>query len=131
MIVKWIEAMKNGNVLSDFGKRIKALRKQKRWSQKELAQKIGVQFQQLNKYEGGLHAPPIDKLLLLADALGTTIDFLLSGNQSEIAPLQNRRLLERLQAMEKFENEDQEMLIRLIDAMIVKNRAQGLLSLPQ
>ncbi|MBV1879079.1 MAG: helix-turn-helix domain-containing protein [Pseudomonadales bacterium] len=37
--------------------RLKELRKQKRWSQKEMAAKVEIRFQQLNKYESGLNLP--------------------------------------------------------------------------
>ncbi len=130
-MIELVGLMKDNETLKAFGNRIRQLRKNKRWAQKELAAKIGVRFPQLNKYECGLHAPPFDKLVQMAEALTTTVDYLLTGHQSETAPLQNRRLVERLQALERFENDDQEMVIKLIDAMIVKNRVQGLLTLPQ
>jgi len=127
MSSNWIDMMKNENVLQGLGKRLKELRKQKRWAQKELAQKVGIHFQLLNKYEGGLHAPPLDKLILMADSLTTTVDFLLTGEESEEQPLYNHRLLERFRALERFESDDQEAVIKLIDAMIVKNRVEGAL----
>ena len=130
-MIELVGLMKDNETLKAFGNRIRQLRKNKRWAQKELAAKIWVRFPQLNKYECGLHAPPFDKLVQMAEALTTTVDYLLTGHQSETAPLQNRRLVERLQALERFENDDQEMVIKLIDAMIVKNRVQGLLTLPQ
>ncbi|ACL03526.1 hypothetical protein Dalk_1829 [Desulfatibacillum aliphaticivorans] len=37
------------------------------------------------------------------------------------------RLLERFKALEAFEAEDQEAVIKLIDAMIVKNQVQGVI----
>jgi hypothetical protein len=36
-----------------------------------------------------------------------------------------KRLLERFRALEDFEAEDQEAVIKLIDAMIVKNEVEG------
>lgn len=78
-----------------------------------------------------MHAPPLDKLVLMADCLSTTVDFLLTGEESEEQLLYNHRLLERFRALEKFESDDQEAVIKLIDAMIVKNRVEGLLVLPQ
>ncbi len=109
----------------NFGIRIKGLRKNKKWTQKELANKIDVRFPQLNKYECGLHTPPMDKLVKLSEVFDTTIDFLLTGNRTEERPLHNLRLLERLQELEEFASEDQEIVIKLIDAMIVKNKVEG------
>ena len=42
-----------------FGVRLKKLCKQKCWSQKELATKVDIRFQQLNKYESGLNPSPV------------------------------------------------------------------------
>lgn len=67
-----------------------------------------MRFQQLNKYESGLNIPPAEMLVKLADALGTSVDYLLTGNPMEDTPLSNDRLFQRFQAVESFEQEDQE-----------------------
>ena len=121
-------AMRNEDFRKAFGARLKALRKQKRWSQKELAAKVAIRFQQLNKYESGLNLPPAEMLIKLADALGTTVDYLLTGNPVEEMPLGNARLFRRFQAVEGFDPEDQEAVIKLIDAMIAKHKMQTTLT---
>lgn len=115
-------------VLSSFGARLKELRKEKGWTQKELAAKVGIRFSQLNKYEGGLHAPPLDKLLELAETLDTGVDYLLTGDRSGDTQLRDTRLLERFRAIEDFPPEDRETVVKLIDAMIIKRRVEGALS---
>jgi len=105
-----------------IGARIKSLRKQKGWIQKELAHKLRVTLTHLNKYESGRHLPPVDKLVLIADLLDVTVDFLLTGESGEKHDIHNRRLLERLEAMQDFDKEDQDTIIRIIDAMILKSR---------
>lgn len=121
-------AMQNEEFRKAIGSRVKQLRKQKRWSQKELAAKLEVRFQQLNKYESGLNIPPAEMLVKLADALGTSVDYLLTGNPMEDTPLANTRLFQRFQAVESFEQEDQEAVIKLIDAMIAKHRMSAALA---
>ena len=113
------------DIRKDFGLRIKALRKQKKWTQKELATKIDVRSPQLNKYECGLHAPPIEKLVTMAEIFDTTVDYLLTGDRADEKPLHNLRLLERFKAMEDFAAEDREAVLTLIDALIVKARVEG------
>jgi len=66
------------DIRKNFVVRLKELRKQQKWTQKELATKIDSQFSQLNKYECGLIIPPADKLILMAKFLDTTVDYLLS-----------------------------------------------------
>jgi len=111
-----------------FGSRLKGLRKQKNWSQKELAALVDVRFQQLNKYESGLNIPPAEMLVKLADALGVTVDFLLTGNPVEDSPLANSRLFRRFQALEAMASDDQETVIKVIDAMVAKQRMSSALA---
>ena len=67
----------------------------------------------------------MEKLIKLAEIFDITADYLLTGDRTEQRPLHNLRLLERFRALEDFEAEDQEALIKLIDAMIVKNKVEG------
>lgn len=119
--------MQDRDIRRAFGRRVKKLRKQRKWTQKELAEKLDVRFAQLNKYESGLHVPPVEKIIQLAEIFDTTVDYLLTGNRSEETPLHNIRLLQRFRELENFQAEDQEAVIKLIDAMIVKNRVEGAL----
>ena len=119
--------MEESQLRRQIGARIKTLRKQHRWTLKQLAERLGVRYQQLNKYESGLNTPPAEKLILLSEIFQSSVDFLLTGERSDSKPLHNLRLLERFQAMEGFDPEDQEAVLRLIDAMILKHRVQGTL----
>ncbi len=110
-----------------FGSRVKELRKQAGWSQKDLAGKLNTSLPQLNKYEGGFSMPPAEKLLQLAELFDTTVDYLLTGDQREVKPMHSLRLLERFRALEGFERDDQEAVITMIDALIVKHRVEGAL----
>jgi transcriptional regulator with XRE-family HTH domain len=129
MMGGFITTMKDESLRKDFGARLRQLRRQKDWSQKELAQKLGVKLSIFTKYEMGLHLPPPEKLIELSELFTTTVDFLLTGDQAETAPLHNRRLVERFRALESFHHEDQEAVIKLIDALIVKNRVEGALKI--
>ena len=60
-----------------LGEKIKALRK-KRYTQEELADRVGVHVNTLIRWERGDRMPTADKLKELADILGTTSDYLLS-----------------------------------------------------
>lgn len=121
--------MQTKEMYKAFGLRIKELRKQRNWTQKELAAKLDVRCPQLNKYEGGLHAPPINKLVLLAEIFDTTIDYLLTGNNKAFQPSSNAPIIERLREIENFTPDDRHTVIKLIDAMIIKQRVEGALIL--
>lgn len=125
------QTMQDSPIRKAFGERVKKLRKEKGWTQKQLGNKIGVTYAQLNKYEGGTNAPPIDKLHALASALETTIDYLVTGHLAENMPIYNTRLIQRFQELERFTSEDQETVIKLIDALIVKRRVEGAVQVEQ
>lgn len=108
-----------------FGQRLKVLRNQQRKTQKEVAALIGLQLSQYNKYESGMHIPPADKLIQLAELFTTTIDYLLLGSSNEQSPISNTRLMERFKALVQCDPEEQEMVIKLIDAVIVKHRVES------
>ena len=116
--------MQNKELRKALGSRIKTMRKKKGWTQKELAARIEVNPPLLNKYEGGLHVPPLEKLVLLADVLDTSLDFLAVG-RSDDAQLHNRRLLERFHALEECNGDDLDTVIKLVDAVIVKRRVES------
>lgn len=110
-----------------FGVRLKTLRKQKKWTQKELAAKLGVRTGLLNKYECGLHVPPLETLVEIAGLFTVTLDFLLTGGAEEPVALKNTRLLERFRKLEDFAADDQETVIKLVDAYIVKHQVENVL----
>jgi transcriptional regulator with XRE-family HTH domain len=117
--------MLTSEIRKGLGLRIKELRKQNKWTQKALSAKLDMHFAQLNKYECGLNSPPLEKLIELAEVFDTTVDYLLTGNRTDERPLHNMRLLERFRELEAVNAGDQETVINLIDAMIVKNKVEG------
>lgn len=62
---------------------IKALRKSKGLSQQELAVKLNVVRQTLSKWEQGLSVPDSNALILLAEALETSVSTLLGESVAE------------------------------------------------
>lgn len=107
-----------------FGARVKQLRKNRGWSQKQLAGQLDIRFQLLNKYEGGQHIPPAETLIKLADVLGTTVDYLLTGNPQQEHPNVDDTLFRRFQVLERFSEEDKQTVIKVIDALIAKHQVE-------
>ena len=67
-----------------LGQRIARLRKEKKFTQDDLAKKFNVSTQAISKWENDLSAPDISILKELANTLGVTIDYLLSNETTEI-----------------------------------------------
>lgn len=64
------------NIMKDnlIGKSIKVNRIAQNYTQKQLAQKIGVTHAAISYWENGVNIPNVKDCWLLADALGITID---------------------------------------------------------
>ena len=103
-----------------IGLRIGKLRQQHGWTLKEMAAKLQVSLSMYSKYEYGANPPPIDKTIALAEIFGVSLDFLLTGNQTEGRPIHHTRLLERFQAIESLPSEDIEAAITVLDGLVVR-----------
>lgn len=57
--------------------RVESLRKKKKWTQEKLASKLGVSRSSLANLESGRFGVHLYVLIELADALGTSVDYLL------------------------------------------------------
>jgi transcriptional regulator with XRE-family HTH domain len=60
-----------------FADKLQSLRKTKKLSQEDLAEKCGVTRQSVSKWETGLGYPETEKLLILCDVLNVNLDYLL------------------------------------------------------
>ena len=82
-----------------LGQRITRLRKEKRYSQEDLAKKFNVTTQAVSKWENDLSAPDISILKELAKELGVTVDYLLSNEKEEIVnfiPKEERKNINKM-----------------------------------
>lgn len=78
-----------------IGNKIYNLRLGKGMSRQQLAEVIGVTHQQLQKYEKGANRLSAGRLVLIAKALGTTIEFFYEGldsNKSEPTVTKHQRM---------------------------------------
>ena len=67
----------------NIGERIMALRKEKSISQTELAKRLNVSRQAVSKWEQGVSSPDTERLILLAEILGTEVEYLATGTHPE------------------------------------------------
>lgn len=109
--------------MTTFGKRIQELRKQRGWSQPELAKKIGTSGAIIGRYERGQMTPSIEVARKLADAFEVTVDYLV-GADSLPSALKDRTMLERWQALEGLSADDRERILFVIDGLIRDARAR-------
>ncbi|MBQ6850801.1 MAG: helix-turn-helix transcriptional regulator [Oscillospiraceae bacterium] len=62
------------------------LRKQRGWSQEQLAEMLNVSRQSVSKWEGGLSIPDLDKIIKMSSLFGVSTDYLLKDEVEEIQP---------------------------------------------
>jgi transcriptional regulator with XRE-family HTH domain len=65
-----------------FGHRVAAIRQQSDWTQEKLAEATGFDRKTINRIENGRHSPSLDRVLVLAYALGVEPIELFRWNQS-------------------------------------------------
>jgi transcriptional regulator with XRE-family HTH domain len=106
--------------------RIQSLRKQAGLTQVELADKIGVSKSQFIRYESKNVQPPANIINKLADALATSVDFLISGDKTEKAKasLKNSELIQRFKEVDSLPEDEQGVLIKIISAYVRDYRAK-------
>lgn len=67
-----------------FQDKVFALRKQKKWSQEQLAEQLDVSRQTISKWESGLAMPDMGKMTQLSQLFGVTLDDLVNDKEPEV-----------------------------------------------
>ncbi len=116
---------KSNNDLS-FPNILRRLRKNKDWSQGQLAQKAGIDLQKVSKYERGVSSPPMATLVRIAKALDVSLDYLVTGRNTSAEKMKNAQLIERIEEIEKLPTEYQDTLISVLDSFIKRHKFEEL-----
>ena len=67
--------------MKKVGVQISTLRKNKGLTQSELADRLGISFQAVSKWENGITLPDVSILVDLASVLETSVDHILNGGE--------------------------------------------------
>lgn len=70
-----------------LGRKIQKLRKEKGWTQEDLASRVGVSAQAVSKWETDVSSPDISLLRPLADLFGVSVDGLLNLEETAEKPV--------------------------------------------
>lgn len=106
----------------NIGKRISELRKEKSWSQTELAKTVNVSRDIIGKYERGEHSPSIEITTKIAESLGVSIDYLLG---KERFGKYDKEAVQRLESIQKMDHETKRKLFDIIDTYIRDAKARA------
>ena len=117
--------------MAELGNRILKLRKEKNLSQTDLANKVGVSYAQIGRYETKGAQPPAEIIKKIADTLETTTDYLINGDKDEKAKatLKDSELLQQFKAVEQLNDKDKSTIKDIIDAFIKRSKIQQIAAL--
>lgn len=106
-----------------FGKKLAVLRKERKLSQTDLANKLNTSVSVISRYERDEMTPSIETAKKLANLLGTTVGYLL-GETEEDDLLKDPKMLSRLKELKSFTEKEIEQVYFNLDAVIreIKNR---------
>lgn len=90
----------------EIGNAIRIVRHAMGFSQAELADRIGISFQQLQKYERGLNRVSASRLLEIADVLGVTPSYLFAARPGMTVSIPDRRMLEAITVAGRIQDRD-------------------------
>jgi transcriptional regulator with XRE-family HTH domain len=105
---------------SKMGERITELRKQKEFSQQDLADKIKISRAQMNRYENQAVQPPADVLNKLAKVLDTTVDYMINGatEAKAKAQLKDSKVLEQFKEVDGLPDTEKNLVLKVISALV-------------
>lgn len=97
-------------MMSDFAKNLKKYRKQKKYTQAELAKKLNYGYTAIANYESGRNEPSFDDLISLCHVLGVTPNELLGFSAIE-------KETELLCSFHNLQPKHQKLIIDMINAL--------------
>lgn len=105
--------------------KIKALRKELRLTQKELAEKVGVHPAQLARYELGLSTPSLGVLIRLAKYCEVSIDYIVFGVDKEVAKrsrIQDQELLDLIRRIDNLNRPERDRVKWAIHGLLTNDK---------
>lgn len=101
-----------------LGARIKELRKDRAWSQRDLSARANVSQSRLSKYESGTHQAPLRALMRIAHALALPVDALLPDTGDLPRDPRDAELLARLRSLVALGPEEKAVACSLLDTVL-------------
>lgn len=117
--------------MTDFGKNLSGIRKQRQLTQLELASLLDVQPRMVGRWEQGQARPQLEYVIKLAQVLEVSIDHLVFGEQGREQPvfdIRNKRLKELCKQADTLKPDDQDVICRFMDMAIKQDRLKQIIS---
>lgn len=110
-----------------FAKRLKEERERIGLSKGDLADKVGMHYSQIGRYERGEASPSSDVLKRLANELGTSTDYLMNGTRSDMAQekIKDKKLMNLFNRIGELDNKSKEVVVTLIEAFLFQQETKS------
>lgn len=97
-----------------FAKRLADVRKEKGFSQGELAGKLGIHANVLGRYERGEANPSIEMAARIADVLDISLDYLVGKNDQEV----DQGIVDQVLTIQKLPEEDRHCILYALEGLV-------------
>jgi transcriptional regulator with XRE-family HTH domain len=97
-----------------FGERIALIRKQLKWSQEDLAKKVGTSAPIIGRYERDEIKPSIEVAAKMAELLNVSLDYLVGKTDV----LLDNKIMNRITEIQRLSPDEQKTVFSLLDAFL-------------
>lgn len=112
-----------------IGERIRQMRKEKGWSQDQLAEMIGADGRQISRYETNHNIPSVEIVIKLAQLFDVSTDYiLLEDSPRKSLKISDQAFLKRFEEVSALSEQDRSSLFHIMDALVVKSRVKAITS---
>ncbi|WKN45303.1 helix-turn-helix domain-containing protein [Tunicatimonas pelagia] len=109
--------------MNTFGKKIAALRKDRKMSQGDLAKLLHTSVSVIGRYERDEMKPSIEAAQKIAGFLDTTVGYLL-GETEDAELFKNPSMLQRLQELNNLPEKDKDYILYALDGLLQNVKAK-------
>ena len=111
------------------GERIRKLRKERDWTQRELNEKTGVDPKNISSYESGRLVPSKRTLKRFADAFGVTVeDLLAEESQQPSLAITDPEMLNLFKEISRLPEKDQGHIKWVLQMAVRQSRIQAMMA---
>ncbi|MCP5006125.1 MAG: helix-turn-helix transcriptional regulator [Planctomycetes bacterium] len=112
-----------------FPEKIVKLRKERIWTQQQLADLIGMAVNQIKRYEKGTSTPSLEAIKKLAITFGVSTDELVFDDGHGVAAYKlDPNLLKKFELIIKFPKKERDAVETMLDSIIVKNQLSDIVA---
>ncbi len=112
-----------------FSEKIVKLRKERNWTQVQLADLIGMAVNQIKRYEAGKSAPSLEAIKKLAITFGVSTDELIFDNGEGVAAQKlDPKLLKKFEQISRLPQKELEAVEIMLEGVIIKNQISDMVT---